>query len=703
MKILFGPAIFVMNRLKYLQKFALIFFLVFGLIAVLVTTLFVQLQMEAAFAKKEKEGLEYNLELRSMIQSMQKHRGLAANVLSGKTELTDQLLQVQSEINDSMERMLRIDQKYGAQFQTTADLEHVVEQWKEMLIDLNTLSREQSFEQHTDMIADFLNLNAHVGDMSNLKLEDDLVRVYMVEAIIDKLPWMTEYMGQMRAIGSSAITNKSASNEDKLYLLNTSVNLERLMSDIEKGLRIYAEYYPEILDAIGADTEAALAAARELIQVTTNQIVTPIFITHQDSIGYFDMATEAIDAIYALLIKQSDGFKQNIDEKVQGLNQQIILFVIISTLVVLILIYLFIGFFLSIKNTVNALQQVTTKAATGDLIQMVQLDTRDEIRTIGDGFNEMLTSFREMIHANKAISEELASTSEELSQIADETTKVTNRITEATQEVAAVSHTQMESAEGSLQALDEMTKGIIQIAEKSMLVSEASKQSALEANHGNQSIVQATEQMSVIQNTVNESARVVQVMGSRSQEIGKIVEVITDIASQTNLLALNAAIESARAGEHGKGFSVVADEVRKLAEQSKASAEQIAALIYEIQQETNHSIEVMNQVADEVTRGTNVVSEVGQSFQRIYASTQEVDTKIQEVTTISEQMSASAEEVLASVHEMTKLASEAAANTQNVASSSEEQYATVEEISTTISVLNNKAQEMHQLIERFKL
>lgn len=126
--------------------------------------------MEAAFAKKEKEGLEYNLELRSMIQSMQKHRGLAANVLSGKTELTDQLLQVQSEINDSMERMLRIDQKYGAQFQTTADLEHVVEQWKEMLIDLNTLTREQSFEQHTDMIADFLNLNAHVGDMSNLKL-----------------------------------------------------------------------------------------------------------------------------------------------------------------------------------------------------------------------------------------------------------------------------------------------------------------------------------------------------------------------------------------------------------------------------------------------------------------------------------------------------------------------------------------------------
>ena len=79
---------------------------------------------------------------------------------------------------------------------------------------------------------------------------------------------------------------------------------------------------------------------------------------------------------------------------------------------------------------------------------------------------------------------------------------------------------------------------------------------------------------------------ITQLMNTRSNEVGQIIEIITAISDQINLLALNAAIEAARAGEAGKGFSVVADEVRKLAEQSASSAHQISTLVREIQNDS---------------------------------------------------------------------------------------------------------------------
>lgn len=155
-------------------------------------------------------------------------------------------------------------------------------------------------------------------------------------------------------------------------------------------------------------------------------------------------------------------------------------------------------------------------------------------------------------------------------------------------------------------------------------------------------------------------------LGNQSKEIGQIVNTISDIAGQTNLLALNAAIEAARAGEQGKGFAVVADEVRKLAEQSQMAAKQIADLIAQIQSQPNSAVQAMNEGSAEVKIGTEVVDTAGHTFTDI-------------------------------------ISRDTAAQAETVSAVTEEQSAAMDEITTSSEALANMAEDLSEVVSKFKL
>ena len=340
--------------------------------------------------------------------------------------------------------------------------------------------------------------------------------------------------------------------------------------------------------------------------------------------------------------------------------------------------------------------------AQGDLRERAtKVSSEDEIGQLAKGFREMRTSLRNLVATVHAQSEHLAASSEELTASADQSAQASNQVAESITEVAAGATAQLNAANDAAAVVQQMSASIQQVSATTNEVADQSARAATQAQEGNRAVNKAVEQMSRIEQTVNNSAKVVAELGERSKAIGQIVATISGIAGQTNLLALNAAIEAARAGEQGRGFAVVAEEVRKLAEQSEAATKQISMLIGGIQGDTEQAVTAMDNGTREVKLGAEVVNAAGQAFHEIVGLVTQVSDQVKEVSVTIEQMAVGSQQIVGSVNKIDKLSKEAAGQAQNVSAATEEQSASMEEISSSSQSLAQLAIDLRDAVGKF--
>ncbi|MBL3888873.1 methyl-accepting chemotaxis protein [Bacillus cereus] len=365
-----------------------------------------------------------------------------------------------------------------------------------------------------------------------------------------------------------------------------------------------------------------------------------------------------------------------------------------------ILIYFIIA---SIISPLKQLVISSKKISEGDLTESITVHSKDEIGQLGESFNEMAASLQSVISNINTSASHVAASSEELTASMKQTSEATEQITQAIEQVSSGAEIQTKEVEEGATLLEEVTEGIQRVADSSSLVSTASMYTKKKAENGGKLVEQTVNQMQLIHESVSQSDKIIGLLDDKSKQIGAILEVIQHIAEQTNLLALNAAIEAARAGEQGRGFAIVADEVRKLAEQSGQSSTEIGKLVKEIQFDIKETVSSMNQVGVEVQSGLVVANETKQSFAEILKSTDDTVVQIDNMVDVAKQMTVDAKQVSASINEIAATIEENAASVQNIAGSSEEQLASVDEINAAAVHLSQMAEELQEMISKFKV
>jgi methyl-accepting chemotaxis protein len=357
----------------------------------------------------------------------------------------------------------------------------------------------------------------------------------------------------------------------------------------------------------------------------------------------------------------------------------------------------------SIVNPIKTLIEGAQKISHGDLSSRINVNGALEINKLAKEFNLMIDHLRSLIMKTTEASETVSAASQQLAASIDAVGQSTQEVSATVQKVADGTNEQVRLSEHSVQVIRGMIEYIdtaAHAAEGAVKVTADSKETA---HQGTKQSEDAIARIGNVQQGVNDSAEVIDLLGEKSRQIGNIIDAITGLAGQTNLLALNAAIEAARAGEHGRGFAVVAEEVGKLAEQSERAAGEIAEIISSIRQETLMAVESMNKGRKNVDEGVVAVEKTGASFQDIYSAITAASEQVNSILGITHKQKESSYNMQDSVEKIANFAKVNADGAERVAAASEEQNAAVQEIKSAADDLAKMAVELRMEISKFSV
>ncbi|SHH14203.1 methyl-accepting chemotaxis sensory transducer with Cache sensor [Thermosyntropha lipolytica DSM 11003] len=396
--------------------------------------------------------------------------------------------------------------------------------------------------------------------------------------------------------------------------------------------------------------------------------------------------------------------KSEILENVSHLKWIVLVVTIIVLILALVLTIMMAG---SIAAPIKAAVEHARLMAGGDFTREMPeifLKRRDEIGELAQAFHDMNAQMRELLKEVAASVSETSAASQELSATVEEVSAQGENITESVHQIAAGMQETSASVEevtaSSSQIGNEAEKLKTKAQEASANVeeiekrAEGMKETAIASRQTAQSIYHAKQQE--IKKAIEE-ARIV-------EEIGKMADVISEIAGQTNLLALNAAIEAARAGDQGRGFAVVAEEVRKLAEHSMQTAGNIQQVIQQVkaavEKLTVNAGEILKFIDDKVTPDYDMLEKTGEQYAK---DAQFVKNLMEEFAAAASYIASSIGEVNKAIEGVAAAIEEATASSQEISNNAAETGKALEEVARTAQAQAEMAEKLSLLVGRFKI
>lgn len=307
-----------------------------------------------------------------------------------------------------------------------------------------------------------------------------------------------------------------------------------------------------------------------------------------------------------------------------------------------------------------------------NLTQQAILRLMNEMGDLADGDLTVRATVTEDITG--AIADSVNYTVEELSVLVRRINDAATRVTTATESAQRTSRELLDATERQSREIEEagttvqrMAQSMTDSSERALQSAQVARRSLEAARKGAGAVENTIRGMNGIRSQIQETSKRIKRLGESSQEIGEIVELISDITEQTNVLALNAAIQAATAGEAGRGFTVVAEEVQRLAERSAEATKQIAAIVKTIQTDTQDAVGAMENATRDVVEGAQLSDAAGQALSEIDQVSLEAAHLIERISTDTQEQAATAGRVAATMKDILTVTEQTTFGTQQTA------------------------------------
>jgi len=625
-KRLLYPAIALMNRLSFGQKFSLVSVLFFLPMLVISGYLVRDAYQQFQATRAELQGiapLRESLALRAGFESLGSL--LQINAVIGQSgqagDVESRIAALQGNVQEHLQALHSDDPQLEAK--------------REDFADAFARAREESSLQNKTALFDALLAQAQVltrlvASQSGLS-QDSQTSVRQLNDLLGvATAQVTQALADGQAMGAIALGRGFMDSSGSARFEDLLQRLERLATD----------YALRLEDALGSDpaAKAALASSAQASQATVRQAA-----------ALFEaqvVVAETLDAPWPAFYQQT----HELMEHTYRLNEAILMHLqgqlqsrlgeqqwrMIGLVAVLagvfaLIVYLYSGFYVSTRATLRQLGKAMGKVADGDMTVSFQARSRDELGELGQGFNDTVQRIRGLIDQ---VGRTVVAVEEQASQV----------LAVSVRSNQAVSG-QREQIEQVATAMNQMSATAQEVARSAALAADGAQQVNQESASGRDLVQRQQGSIDRLAAEIDQSVGAINQLASDSQAIGRVLEVIRSIAEQTNLLALNAAIEAARAGEQGRGFAVVADEVRTLARRTQDSTAEIAQMIQRLQEGVAAAVNAMGSSHQMAAGTVDETRRVQQALGNILGAVGSIVEQNQQIAAAVEQQTAVAHDI----------------------------------------------------------
>lgn len=618
--------------------------------AMVAVPLFFQLsQSEALIRSSQKEvaGLVPARDLLRLIQLTQQHRGLSAGYLGGKTAVKSTREVKQREVDQLAERIAVQFQSEteGVSPEMRSSWQEGQNQWRRLRdqVDAKALSASESSTQHASVIVKYFQVIDALLDTSGLILDPQADTYYLVVASLQRLPALTEALGQTRARGAGFLAEGQISQSGRGVMAGLA---QQSADQAEAMTRAFGKVFAandqiklelnHLVDGLRDPTNSVInLASTELVNADTLQYA---------ATAYISQFTKTIDAIFVVedkaLAQLDEALLQRIQKMRRDQYTQFGLLGFLLGAVALLARQIALSITLPLARAVDVAQKI----AEGDLTGRVPVNGKDEIA-------QLMTSLIRMKDSLGRVVGEVRGNAESVSVASNEIALGNNHLSQRTEQQAA-------SLEETASSMEQLTTTVLRNTTRAQEANVLAQDACRLAMCSGDAVDKVVETMRDID--------------ASSSRISEIISVIDGIAFQTNILALNAAVEAARAGEQGRGFAVVANEVRNLAQRSAEAAKEIKTLI-------TTSVE-------KVDVGSHVVEDAGETMQQAVRSIQQVAEAIAQITGASIDQSDGLAQINTAISHMDQLTQQNAALVEQAAAAADSLRSQAGQLSTLVQV-----------------